>query len=557
MVAPHPSRLSTAPRSDLRTARQRIGFRRMPTVRDATFDLFREPRDDDDVRQPGLDRAADARRLPRRLPLRARPAGGGRGRHGRRLRPGLGQHHRSSTCTPRPGVGNAMGAIFNAQANHSPLLVTAGQQARAQITLQANLTNRDATRMPHPLVKWSYEPPRAEDVPLALAHGAHLAALPPRGPVFVSLPMDDWDAEVDEADAREAIARKVSGRAAADPEAVRALADRARRRHQPGAGRRPRHRRQRRLGRGDRPRRAPAPAGLGDARRPAAAGSASPRATPTSAACCRRRSARSAQTLEGHDLILVVGSSVFPYYPLHPRAAAARGGEAGRDHQRPRRGGAGADGRRDRRRRQADPGGAARGGARVDAARRPSRTRARRKSRPADPLNPSTVHTALGRGLPRGRRSSCSSRPPAPWRCATSCGSRAPAATTSAPAAASASASPPRSACSSPSPTARSSACSARARPSTRSPPSGAPSPTRSPVTFLVLRNEEYAILKWFAEVEQVERRARPRPAEARRRRGRRGLRRQGAPGRATATRCATRSRRRSPPRSRSWSKSR
>src|SRR6195256_4127776 len=44
-----------------------------------------------------------------------------------------------------PGVGNAMGAIFNAQANKSPLLVTAGQQVRAQITLQANLTNRDAT----------------------------------------------------------------------------------------------------------------------------------------------------------------------------------------------------------------------------------------------------------------------------------------------------------------------------------------------------------------------------------------------------------------------------
>src|SRR4051794_39989305 len=62
-----------------------------------------------------------------------------------------------------PGVGNAMGAIFNAQANKSPLLVTAGQQVRAQITLQANLTNRDATRMPHPLVKWSYEPARAED----------------------------------------------------------------------------------------------------------------------------------------------------------------------------------------------------------------------------------------------------------------------------------------------------------------------------------------------------------------------------------------------------------
>src|SRR5215204_846686 len=125
-----------------------------------------------------------------------------------------------------PGVGNAMGAIFNAQANHSPLLITAGQQARAQITLQANLTNRDATRMPHPLVKWSFEPPRAEDVPLALAHGAHLAALPPRGPTFVSIPMDDWYAEVDEADASHAISREVSGRAVAAPDSVRALAER-------------------------------------------------------------------------------------------------------------------------------------------------------------------------------------------------------------------------------------------------------------------------------------------------------------------------------------------
>src|SRR3982751_6121164 len=47
-----------------------------------------------------------------------------------------------------PGVGNGMGAIFNAQANKAPLVVTAGQQARSLMTLQANLTNRDAARVP-------------------------------------------------------------------------------------------------------------------------------------------------------------------------------------------------------------------------------------------------------------------------------------------------------------------------------------------------------------------------------------------------------------------------
>src|SRR5256714_6922474 len=119
-----------------------------------------------------------------------------------------------------PGVGNGMGAIFNAQANKSPLLVTAGQQSRSLMTLQANLTNRDAARMPHPLVKWSYEPPRAEDVPHALARAVHLAELPPRGPVFVSIPMDDWDREVDDDAMGYQTSRSVSGRTVADPAVV-------------------------------------------------------------------------------------------------------------------------------------------------------------------------------------------------------------------------------------------------------------------------------------------------------------------------------------------------
>src|SRR3982751_2519321 len=123
-----------------------------------------------------------------------------------------------------PGVGNGMGAIFNAQANKSPLVVTAGQQSRSLMTLQANLTNRDAARVPHPLVKWSYEPPRAEDVPHAIARATYLASLPPRGPVFVSIPMDDWAVEVDEDAARHATTRTVSGRAAADDALVRDLA---------------------------------------------------------------------------------------------------------------------------------------------------------------------------------------------------------------------------------------------------------------------------------------------------------------------------------------------
>src|SRR3954449_6521878 len=130
------------------------------------------------------------------------------------------------TLHTAPGVGNAMGAIFNAQANHSSLLVTAGNQTRSLMTLQANLTNRDAIRMPHPLVKWSYEPPRAADVPHALARAIHVASLPPRGPAFVSIPMDDWDADVDDDAVRHQATRAVRGRVQPGPEQVRELAER-------------------------------------------------------------------------------------------------------------------------------------------------------------------------------------------------------------------------------------------------------------------------------------------------------------------------------------------
>src|SRR3981081_4693994 len=116
-----------------------------------------------------------------------------------------------------PGVGNAVGGIFNAQANKSPLVITAGQQVRPHITIEANLTNRDATAGPQPYVKWSHEPPRAQDVPGAIARAIPPASLPPRGPAFVSIPMDDWGAEADADRATNAIRRVVGGRAAPDP----------------------------------------------------------------------------------------------------------------------------------------------------------------------------------------------------------------------------------------------------------------------------------------------------------------------------------------------------
>ena len=91
------------------------------------------------------------------------------------------------------GVGNAMGNIFTAHKNRTPLVITAGQQARAILPFDPFLSSAQATELPKPYVKWSIEPARAQDVPLAIARAYYIAMMPPRGPVLVSVPVDDWD----------------------------------------------------------------------------------------------------------------------------------------------------------------------------------------------------------------------------------------------------------------------------------------------------------------------------------------------------------------------------
>ena len=95
------------------------------------------------------------------------------------------------------GVGNAMGNIFTAYKNRTPIVITAGQQARSILPFDPFLASAQATELPKPYVKWSVEPARAQDVPLAIARAYYLAMLPPRGPVLVSIPVDDWDQPAD------------------------------------------------------------------------------------------------------------------------------------------------------------------------------------------------------------------------------------------------------------------------------------------------------------------------------------------------------------------------
>jgi benzoylformate decarboxylase len=90
------------------------------------------------------------------------------------------------------GVGNALGNIYTAHRNQTPLVITAGQQARSILPLQAFLYAERASEFPRPYVKFSVEPARPEDVPAAIARAYYVAMQPPCGPTFVSVPIDDW-----------------------------------------------------------------------------------------------------------------------------------------------------------------------------------------------------------------------------------------------------------------------------------------------------------------------------------------------------------------------------
>src|SRR5579864_1802085 len=110
------------------------------------------------------------------------------------------------------GLGHALGSIFTAYKNQTPLVITAGQQARSILPFEPFLYSEQAAQLPKPYIKWSSEPARAADVPAAIARAYYVAMQSPRGPTFVSVPVDDWDRPC-----LPVAARQVNRRVAGDP----------------------------------------------------------------------------------------------------------------------------------------------------------------------------------------------------------------------------------------------------------------------------------------------------------------------------------------------------
>lgn len=220
------------------------------------------------------------------------------------------------------GTGNAMCAIFTAYLNKTPLIITAGQQSRQMLLGEPMLTNVQSTLLPQPWVKWAYEPARAQDIPAAFMRAYAVAVQEPAGPVYLSLPLDDWDQPMEPLN----VARSVAPKIGPDPAAVGAFAARINAAKNPvlvfGGD-------VARCGQGAwndavaLAERLGAPAWTA----PFCERAAFPETHPQFAGFLPAAIGPLSAKLQGHDLVLVVGAPVFRYYPYVPGSFLPEGAE--------------------------------------------------------------------------------------------------------------------------------------------------------------------------------------------------------------------------------------
>jgi benzoylformate decarboxylase len=207
------------------------------------------------------------------------------------------------------GTGNGMCNIMTAFQNKTPLIITAGQQTREMILGDPYLTNRDETVLPKPWVKWAYQPVRAQDVPGAIMRAYATALQPPAGPVYVSIPLDDWDQPA----LGEAVVRTVSSRCSPDPGRVALFVEKIKKSKNPVLVYGPEIERAGGWDAGVKfAERLKAPVYLS----PLTDRASFPQTHPQFRGMVPIAIGPLSKKLKGHDLIIVIGAQVFRYYPF-------------------------------------------------------------------------------------------------------------------------------------------------------------------------------------------------------------------------------------------------
>ena len=210
-----------------------------------------------------------------------------------------------------PGLGNALGNLVNTRMSKTPMILTSGQQTREMLLLEPWLTNVEATNFPRPHVKWSYETSHAEETPAAFMRAYAAATQPPQGPVYLSLPLNDWEVE----SSGPAVLRTVASRVAPDPDRLDMFAKLFSEARNPALVLGPD------LDRADAWQEGIALAeklGVAVFGPPAGERCGFPEDHPQFAGNLKFSIAALSQQLTGYDLVLVIGAPVFRYYPYMP-----------------------------------------------------------------------------------------------------------------------------------------------------------------------------------------------------------------------------------------------
>ncbi len=140
-----------------------------------------------------------------------------------RLKPALVQIHSS------PGLGNAIGNLYQAMRGNSPLVVIGGDAGIRYQAMEAQMA-ADLVAMAEPVTKWSAMVQHPSSLLRMLRRAIKVAATPPCGPVYLCVPQDILDAEISE-EIHPTHIPSLAGQA--DPDTVSSIAAMLRQAHNP------------------------------------------------------------------------------------------------------------------------------------------------------------------------------------------------------------------------------------------------------------------------------------------------------------------------------------
>ena len=92
-----------------------------------------------------------------------------------------------------PGIGNAVGALYQAKRGHAPLVVIGGDAGVKYMNMDAQMAG-DLVGIMEPVTKYSTMVLHPASLLRTLRRAIKIAATPPRGPVYVCIPQDILDA---------------------------------------------------------------------------------------------------------------------------------------------------------------------------------------------------------------------------------------------------------------------------------------------------------------------------------------------------------------------------